>query len=99
MILNLKVDLGNGYIHGIASNNQKSFKINIQEGSEIHMVIPEELQVNSKEGSIFFTTEAGYDISLQLSFKKLETDMILIYTDIDTLMKLAKNLPIKMEIK
>jgi len=99
MILNLKVDLGNGYIHGIASNNQKSFKINIQEGSEIHMVIPEELQVNSKEGSIFFTTEAGYDISLQLSFKKLETDMILIYTDIDTLMKLAKDLPIKMEIK
>lgn len=99
MIFNLKVDLGNGYIHGIASNNQKSFKINIQEGSEVHMVIPEELQVNSKEGSIFFTTEAGYDISLQLSFKKLETDMILIYTDIDTLMKLAKNLPIQMEIK
>lgn len=99
MILNLKVDLGNGYIHGIASNNQKSFKINIQEGSEIHMVIPEELQVNSKEGSIFFTTEAGYDISLQLSFKKLETDMILIYTDINTLMKLANNLPIQMEIK
>jgi len=99
MILNLKVDLGNGYIHGIASNNQKSFKINIQEGSEIHMVIPEELQVDSKEGSIFFTTEAGYDISLQLSFKKLETDMILIYTDIDTLMELAKNLPIQMEIK
>ena len=99
MILNLKVDLGNGYIHGIASNNQKSFKINIQEGSEVHMVIPEELQVNAKEGSIFFTTEAGYDISLQLSFKKLETDMILIYTDIDTLMKLAKNLPIQMEIK
>ena len=99
MILNLKVNLGNGYIHGVASNNQKSFKINIQEGSEIHMVIPEELQVNSKEGSIFFTTEAGYDISLQLSFKKLETDMILIYTDIDTLMKLAKDLPIKMEIK
>ena len=99
MILNIKVNLGNGYIHGIASNNQKSFKINIQEGSEIHMVIPEELQVNSKEGSIFFTTEAGYDISLQLSYKKLETDMILIYTDIDTLMKLAKNLPIQMEIK
>ncbi len=99
MILNLKVNLGNGYIHGIASNNQKSFKINIQEGSEIHMVIPEELQVNSKEGSIFFTTEAGYDITLQLSFKKLETDMILIYTDIDTLMKLAKDLPIQMEIK
>ena len=99
MILNIKVNLGNGYIHGIASNNQKSFKINIQEGSEIHMVIPEELQVNSKEGSIFFTTEAGYDISLQLSFKKLETDMILIYTDIDTLMKLAKDLPIQMEIK
>lgn len=29
----------------------------------------------------------------------METDMILIYTDIDTLMKLAKNLPIQMEIK
>ncbi len=99
MILNLKVSLGNGYIHGIASNMQKSFKINIQEASEIHVVLPEELQVNSKEGSIFFTTETGYDISLQLSFKKLETDMILVYIDIDTLMKLAKNLPIQMEIK
>ena len=99
MILNLEVNLGNGYIQGIASNNQKSYKINIQEGSEIHMVLPEELQVNSKEGSILFTTESGYDISLRLSFKKMETDMILIYTDINTLMKLAKNLPIRMEIK
>lgn len=99
MILNIKVNLGNGYIHGIAINNQKSYKINIQEGSEIHMVVPEELQVSSKEGSILFTTETGYDISLQLRFKKMETDMILIYTDIDTLMKLAKNLPIQMEIK
>ena len=99
MILNLEVSLGNGYIHGKASSTQKSYKINIQEGSEIHMVLPEELQVSSKEGSIFFTTETGYDISLQLSFKKMETDMILIYTDIDTLMKLAKDLPIKMEIK
>jgi hypothetical protein len=99
MILNLKVNLGNGYIHGIASNNQKSYKINIQEGSEIHMVVPEELQVGSKEGSILFTTEAGYDIPLQLRFKEMETDMILIYIHIDTLMKLAKDLPIQMEIK
>ena len=29
----------------------------------------------------------------------METDMILIYTDIDTLMKFTKNLPIQMEIK
>ena len=54
MILNLEVSLGNGYIHGIASSNQKSYKINIQEGSEIHMVLPEELQVSSKEGFDFF---------------------------------------------
>ena len=53
MILNLEVNLGNGYIHGIASSTQKSYKINIQEGSEIHMVIPEELQVSSKENEIF----------------------------------------------
>lgn len=99
MILNLKVSLGNGYVHGIASNIQKSYKINIQEGSEIHMVLPEELQISFKEGSIFFTTESGEDISLKLSIKKMETDMILVYTDIDTLMKLAKNLPIQMEIK
>jgi hypothetical protein len=99
MILNLEVSLGNGYIHGIASDIQKSYKINIQESSEIYVVLPIELQVSSKEGSIFFTTEAGYDISLQLGFKKIETDMILVYIDIDTLMKLAKNLPIRMEIK
>src|ERR1044072_6570100 len=98
MILNLEVNLGNGSIDGIASGTEKSYKIHIQEGSEIHVVIPEELQVSSKEGSIFFATETGYNISLQLSFKKMETDMILIYTDIDTLMKLAKNPPIQMEI-
>lgn len=99
MILNLKVNLGNGYVHGIASNFQKSYKINIQEGSKIHMVVPEDLQISSNEGSIVFSTETGYDIPMQLSFKKVETDMILVYADIDTLMKLAKNLPIQMEIK
>ena len=63
------------------------------------MVLPKELQVSSKEGSIFFTTETGYGIPLQLRFEEMETDMILIYTDIDTLTKLAKNLPVQMEIK
>ncbi len=61
------------------------------------MVLPEELQVLKKDR--FFTSETGYDTSLQLSIKKMETDMILIYTNIDTLTKLANNLPIQMEIK
>ena len=99
MILNLNVNLGNGYIHGSASNNQKSYKINIQEDSDSHMVLPKELQINSKEGSVLFTTKAGYNISLQLSFEEIETDMILVYTDIDKLVKLSKNLPVQMEIK
>ena len=99
MILKLKVNLGNGYIYGRASNNQKSYKIKIQEDSDSHMVLPKELQINSKEGSILFTTETGVYISLQLSFEEIETDMILVYTDIDKLVKLSKNFPVQMEIK
>ena len=99
MILTLKVNLGNGHIYGTASNNQNSYKINIQEDSESHMVLPKELQISSKEGSIFFKTETGYDIPLQVSLEEIETDMILVYTDIDKLTKLAKNLPVQMEIK
>ena len=91
MILKLKVNLGNGYIYGRASTNQKSYKINIQEDSESHMVLPKELQINSKEGLIFFTTEKGTGISLQLNFEEIETDMILVYTDIDKLTKLVKS--------
>ena len=98
MILILEVTLGNGYIYGRASNNQKSYKINIQEALESHMVLPKELQIRSKEESILFETETGYNISLQLSIKEVETDMILVYADIDALMKLAKNLPIRMII-
>ena len=99
LILTLKVNLGNGYIHGRASTNQKSFKINIQEDSESHMVLPKELQINSKEGLISFKTETGFDIRLHSSLEEIDTDMILVYTDIDKLTKLAKNLPVQMEIK
>ena len=98
-ILTLKVNLGNGYIYGRASINQKSYKINIQEDSESHMVLPKELQINSKEGLISFKTETGFDIRLHLSLEEIDTDMILVYTDIDKLTKLAKNLPVQMEIK
>jgi hypothetical protein len=99
LILRLKVNLGNGYVFGEASNNQKSYKINIQEDLENHIVFPKELQINSKGGLILFTTEKGNDISLQTRFEEKETDMILVYTNIDKLVNLANDLPIQMEIK
>ena len=98
MKLNLKVNLGNGYIYGTASNDSKAYKINIQESLEAKLILPDELQIGSTQGSLIFGTEKRKEVSIQCKVRNEETDMILLYTDIQTLMNLTKDLPITMTV-
>ena len=96
--LNLTVNLGDGYIVEYAYFGQKSFKINIQESMENKLIVPEELQIDSGLGNVLFETEKKNEIGMQCKIIDDATDMILLYTDIQTLMKLTKNLPTTMSI-
>jgi len=98
MKLNLTVNLGDGYISGSAYFGQKSFKINIQESMENKLIVPEELQIDSGLGNVLFETEKKNEIGMQCKIIDDATDMILLYTDIQTLMKLTKDLPTTMSI-
>lgn len=92
------MNLGNGYIYGTASSDSKAYKINIQESLEAMLILPDELQIGSARGSLFFETEKRKEVSIQCKVKNEETDMILLYTDIQTLMNLTKDLPTTMSV-
>ena len=98
MKLSLKVNLGNGYIYGTAYSDSKAYKINIQESLEAKLILPDELQIGSTQGTILFETEKRKEVSVQSKFRSEGTDMILLYTDIHTLMNLTKDLPTTMRI-
>lgn len=96
--LNLTVNLGDGYIYGSAYIGSKSFKINIQESLENKLIIPDELQIESRLGYVLFETEKRKEVKIQCKIIDEATDMILVYTDIQTLMNLTKDLPTTMQI-
>ncbi|HEY7082421.1 MAG TPA: hypothetical protein VH500_22245 [Nitrososphaeraceae archaeon] len=98
--LNLTVNLGDGYISGSAYFGQKSFKINIQESyhSIGKLVIPDDLQIDEGPGYVLFETEKNEEIRVECKILDEPTDMILFYIDIQTLMKLTKDLPTTMSI-
>jgi hypothetical protein len=97
--LDLKINIGNGNLYGRASNDQNSYRINIQEALEKKLIIPTELHAKSRQGSILFETETGNEVYADCSIiKQEEIDMILLYTDIDTLIKLTKDIPTTMEL-
>jgi hypothetical protein len=98
MKLNLTVNLGDGYISGSANFGQKSFKINIQESLENKLVIPDDLQIDSGTGYVLFETEKNEQIQVKCKIIDEPTDMILLYIDIQTLMKLTKDLPTTMSV-
>ncbi|MGB7953586.1 MAG: hypothetical protein WCF23_06360 [Candidatus Nitrosopolaris sp.] len=100
MIINLKLNLGDGSLYGNANtNNESSFEINIQEGVYSTTVIPEDLNVSPGQAVISFNTENGKRIAVRSNIKKEDTDMIQIFTNLDTLVELTKNIPLNMEIK
>ena len=99
MIINLELNIGDGSLYGNANiNSESSFKINIQEGIDLTTIIPEGLNVNPGQSVISFNTENGKRIVVRSTVKKEDTDMIQIFTDIDTLVQLTKDIPLNMEI-
>jgi hypothetical protein len=100
VIINLKLNLGDGSLYGNAStNNESSFEINIQEGIDSTTIIPDELNANPGQAVISFNAENGRRIRVPSNVKKEGTDMIQIFTNLDTLVELAKNIPQTMEIQ
>jgi hypothetical protein len=93
---NLTVNLGDGYIYGSAYFGSKPFKINIQEALENKLILPSELQIESNLGYVLFETEKKRRVQCKIIDEA--PDMILLYTDIQTLMYLTKDLPTTMRV-
>ncbi|HEY7079741.1 MAG TPA: hypothetical protein VH500_08570 [Nitrososphaeraceae archaeon] len=70
---------------------------NIQESLETKLIVPFQLRIGSTQGSLF-ETEKRKEVSLPCEIREEETDMILLYTDIHTLMNLTKDLLIIMSV-
>ncbi len=99
MIINLELNIGDGSLYGNANiNSESSFKINIQEGIDLTTLIPEDLNVNPGQAVISFNTENGKRIAVRSNIKKEDTDMIQIFTNLDTLVELTKDIPLNIEI-
>jgi hypothetical protein len=96
--LDLTVNLGDGYIYGSAFFRSKPFKINIQEVLENKLILPNELQIESSLGYVLFETEKKKEVRVQCKIIDEATDMILLYTAIQTLMNLTKDLPTTMTV-
>jgi len=99
VIINLKLNLGDGSLYWNASiNGNSSLKINIQEGIDSTTIIPNDLNVNQGQAMISFNTENGKLVQVRSNVRKEDTDMIQVFTNLDTLVELTKNIPVTMEI-
>ena len=99
MIINLKLNLGDGSLSGNASvNGDSSFEVIIQEGIDSTTIIPNDLNANPGQAVILFNSENGNLVRVTSNVKKEDTDMIQIFTNLDTLVELTKNIHLTMEI-
>ncbi|HET6807518.1 MAG TPA: hypothetical protein VFH28_00505 [Nitrososphaera sp.] len=103
MMLHLKLTLGDGSIWGVATRtaapNSLTYKINVQEGPDSTLILPENLHSDTGRALISFDKETENDIIHVIgNVKKDDTDMILMYTNLDTLVALTNNLPTAMTI-
>jgi hypothetical protein len=101
MKLNLNLNLGDGYLHGDATTTESmSYKINIQQGwPDTTLIMPTALNQNPGQKSISFYTDSGNQILLRVNVKNEDTDMIRLFTNMDTLVQLTKRLPTAMDIQ
>ena len=100
MKLNLDLNLGDGYLEGNAANDFGSYKINIQEGwPDTTLIMPSELKLNAGQALIVFDTEMGNQIPLKANLKNEDTDMIRLFTDLETLRDLVKRSPVAMDVQ
>ena len=100
MRLKLNLDIGNGYLNGNAANDSMSCKINIQQGwPDTMLIVPSDLRINAGQALITFDTEKGNQILVKAKLKNEDTDMIQLFTDLETLVDLTKKFPIAMDIQ
>jgi hypothetical protein len=100
MRLKLNLDIGNGYLNGDAANDSMSCKINIQQGwPDTMLIVPSDLGINARQALITFDTENGNQILVKANLKNEDTDMIRLFTDLETLVDLTKKFPIAMDIQ
>ena len=77
-----------------------TYNINIQEGRESTLIVPNNLKSYTGPALISFNTETEKNkILVRGNVKEENTDMIQLYTNVDTLIELTKRLPIAMEIQ
>lgn len=100
MRLSLDLNLGDGYLIGNADSDFASYKINIQQGwPDTTLIVPTELKLNAGQALIVFETGMGDQIPLKANLKNEDTDMIRLFTDLDTLRDLVKKSPVAMDIR
>jgi hypothetical protein len=100
MRLRLDLNIGNGYLDGNAANDSMSCKINIQQGwPDTMLIVPTDLRINAGQALITFDTEKGNQILVKAKLKNQDTDMIQLFTDLETLVDLTKKFPIAMDIR
>jgi hypothetical protein len=98
--LNLDLNIGDGYLVGNAANDFTSYKINIQQGwPDTTLIMPSDLKLNAGQALIVFNTEMGNQIPLKANLKNEDTDMIRLFTDLETLRDLVKRSPVAMDIQ
>jgi hypothetical protein len=90
----LKMSLGESYIEGIATSNDKEYRINIQAGVTC-LVLPSEFE-RSGHAIINFITENGNQLKIETKVE-YNMDWIQIYDDSLTV-TLSSDLPISMTI-
>ena len=74
-----------------------TYKINIQEGTDTTLIVPDDLKSYTGRALISFDTETEKNKVFVIgNVKGEETDLIQLYTNLDTLVKLTKRLPIAM---
>src|SRR5215510_16498790 len=100
MRLKLNLDIGNGLLSGNAANDSMCCKINIQQGwPDVMLIVPSDLRINAGKALITFDTEKGNQILVKAKLKNEDTDMIQLFTDLETLVDLTKKFPVAMDIQ
>ena len=98
--IHLKLSIGDGSLQGDATTNAMTYKINIQEGTDSTLIIPDDLESYIGRALISFDTKTEKNKVLVIGdMKGEETDLIQLYTNLDTLVNLTKRLPIAMDIQ
>ena len=71
-----------------------TYKINIQEGTDSTLIVPNVLKSDTGRALISFGTETEKNqVLVRGNVKEEDTDMIQLYTNLDTLVELTKRLP------